>query len=326
MQIPLGRLPEGHPVEQWYQLLPRAEAAGAGQATGASSGSGSGNSSSSSSSSKAAIKLRLFYQVRDETLAAAAAASSGGDGGGRMVGAGAVPPTPSSVNSLLGATMNLNLNSLGLTQALQEQQAPASGAPGQQGQDGEEAGAGRGESGGAPALGLTLALRGESSSDMDATALGPVPTPSNVAELAQEELPTGLVDYFCILGPRVDEATGLPNLANGSILLRHPPEDKPEQPLPESPQFFCFPAGMALAHGPAPPQPEPVAYTFVIKHSGVSSYGVCLHFHRCAATARRMHALPCSRGCPYSFHSIHHNTNPAGGGSGSRRTRCPRHW
>lgn len=82
------------------------------------------------------------------------------------------------------------------------------------------------------------------------------------------------------MGPRIDEATGLPNLSNGAVLLRHPLEDKPEQPLPESPQFFCFPSGMSLSYGPQPPKPEPLAYTFVIKHSGVVSYGICLHFHR----------------------------------------------
>ena len=82
------------------------------------------------------------------------------------------------------------------------------------------------------------------------------------------------------MGPRIDEATGLPNLNNGAVLLRHPLEDKPEQPLPESPQFFCFPSGMKLSYGPHPPKPEPLAYTFVIKHSGVASYGICLHFHR----------------------------------------------
>ncbi len=275
VQIPLGRLPEGHPVEQWYQLLPRGEAASAA-------------AGGSSSSSKAAIKLRLFYQVRDETLAAAAvAAAMVGEGGGRAPG---VPPTPSSGGLLLGATLNLNL---GLTQALKEQRQ----GQGRPEEEGDEAG-GRGESRGdgpvpPPALGATGLLLGESSSDLDGGGGGgaagtmgpPLPTPSNVAELAQEELPTGVVDYFCVLGPRVDEATGLPNLANGSILVRHPPEDKAEQPLPESPQFFCFPAGMALAYGAGPPQPEPLAYTFVIKHSGVSSYGVCLHFHRCVPTA-----------------------------------------
>lgn len=87
------------------------------------------------------------------------------------------------------------------------------------------------------------------------------------------------MDYFCIVGPKLEEDGSL-ILEKASVLVRYPLEDKPEMPLPDSPQFFCFPAGMQLHAGAQAPPPEPLASTFIIKHSGINTFGVCLHFYR----------------------------------------------
>ena len=41
------------------------------------------------------------------------------------------------------------------------------------------------------------------------------------------------VDYFTLLGPRLNDATGLPALEEAGLLVRYPLEDRPEQPLPQ---------------------------------------------------------------------------------------------
>jgi hypothetical protein len=57
VSIPVIRLPEGHVVEQWYQLTPRDYGL-------AHMGTGVGPKVC-----KAAIKLRLFFQVKAELFA-----------------------------------------------------------------------------------------------------------------------------------------------------------------------------------------------------------------------------------------------------------------
>jgi len=263
VHIPVNRLPEGHAIEQWYQLLPQQETPREDEL-----GRSRPRPSRKGVVSKAAIKLRLYYQVRDPAFAPrgeGAVAFVGPETMGRTqrIGAEGVSATYPSPSSTTGASGLDTPRSAQESQSQDEQQRQVMLS-----------------SAGGGLLSSAPGTEGGTGDPVEGASPRRLPTPSSMAELAQEELPTGLVDYFCIMGPRLDEATGLPSLHNGAILLRHPVEDKAGQPLPDSPQFFCFPAGMALAYGPSPPKPAPLAYTFVIKHSGVSSYGVCLHFHR----------------------------------------------
>ena len=121
--IPIVRLPEGHPVEQWYQLTPR----------------------DGSKTCKGAIKLRILFQIRDDLYSTNRDLSPADD----------VPLSPSAS----GTSMLDESNS---APALQERQTSSS---------------------------FSQSVRRGSLGETIMAA----PTPGNLNELAQEELPTGLV-------------------------------------------------------------------------------------------------------------------------------------
>jgi WD40 repeat protein len=104
------------------------------------------------------------------------------------------------------------------------------------------------------------------------------PTPNNLTELAQRALPTGVVDYFALVGPVRDEVTL--QLGEAAILARFPEADRPnEPPLTEKLEWFCFPTGVE-ANLPSSALPDqPSSRTFVFKHSGTMSYGIGIVFY-----------------------------------------------
>jgi len=125
--IPIIRLPEGHPVEQWYQLTPR----------------------DGSKTCKGAIKLRILFQIRDDMYAIGRELSPADD----------MPLSPSGTSVLEEST-----------------------------------------SGGPPPTLVDRQASGSFSQTIRRSNLGETmmaaPTPGNLNELAQEELPTGLVSCY----------------------------------------------------------------------------------------------------------------------------------
>jgi hypothetical protein len=139
--------------------------------------------------------------------------------------------------------------------------------------------------------------------------------------LAKESLPTGLVDYFLVAGPALDEngclkledhtesgfgsgshmqrapppversstavewdAQRLTSLElQGAVLDCFPPTPREEVPFPAKVEWFCFPQGLRMKC--CPKRPPAFLSSFVRFNGGVRSYGLCLNMYRRAFLA-----------------------------------------
>ncbi|CAM9530596.1 unnamed protein product [Chrysoparadoxa australica] len=137
-----------------------------------------------------------------------------------------------------------------------------------------------------------------------------------VEALVRESLPTGMVDYFLVVGPEVDAdgcmlpanysesgfgSGGIPNNepevsgAEGhppvtsielqcGILESFPKEQRDDVPFPTKVEWFCFPQGLYItAHKSAP---TPRVGSFIRFSSGIRSYGLCLTFYKPVETCQ----------------------------------------
>ncbi|CAM9277809.1 unnamed protein product, partial [Discosporangium mesarthrocarpum] len=141
-----------------------------------------------------------------------------------------------------------------------------------------------------------------------------------------EVLPSGLVDYFLVVGPALDEhgrlqvadyadcGFGSSNVTNSAadnssgsgrrgtvgpvteveleccVLEHFPEQQRLDAPFPTKVEWFCFPQGVFLVDSPT--QPSPHVSSFVRFTAGVRSYGICLTFYRRVGVRGEVDGLP----------------------------------
>ncbi|CAM9789122.1 unnamed protein product, partial [Choristocarpus tenellus] len=184
--------------------------------------------------------------------------------------------------------------------------------------------------------------------------LGSAAAEAAMALSIDEVLPSGLVDYFLVVGPSLDEngqlqvadyadcgfgSSGAATSSgqNGTLLggigpvseveleccvLEHfPEEQRGDAPFPTKVEWFCFPQGVYLVDSPT--QPSPHVSSFVRFTAGVRSYGLCLTFYRPAGVRGEVNGMPGRGKVGSGERGRGEGGGGGGGGNGDGRLWCP---